>query len=266
MEDTHTCKATNLTVDPPLTIECRKPQFTQKWALVSFVSPEDNIKKRFFFEANRFLYHHVNKKLISIAEMIATGINRQIETQLGRKIETYKTSQDQKYQIIANLLEEIKSELHLDEEQKNLETLKTFKFDQEEIMQEFEDYKVQNNRELEKEFNETHDNRTSIRGIKIRGVYEDIEDARAKAKELTQKVESFTHVFIAPVGYWCPFDPNPDAIGDQVYAIDKLNTLIGELKDNEKKRKELFEKRKQEMIDQTNKKNLEQLKEKIKQR
>ena len=40
----------HLKIDPPLLTECSKPKIEQKWAVVSFISPEDRIKERTVYE------------------------------------------------------------------------------------------------------------------------------------------------------------------------------------------------------------------------
>jgi hypothetical protein len=41
------------------------------------------------------------------------------------------------------------------------------------------------------------------------------------------------NVFVGEVGKWLPWDPNPNAVAEQEYAEDQLNTLMKKYKENE---------------------------------
>tara|TARA_B100000700_G_C14955844_1_gene813950 strand:- start:31 stop:774 length:744 start_codon:yes stop_codon:yes gene_type:complete len=96
-----------------------------------------------------------------------------------------------------------------------------------------------NEQNIEDEFSELVDFRTSVRGLKIRGSYDTYREAKVKAARL-QKVDRAHHVFIGQVGYWMPWDPTPDAIEDQEYLNSQLNTLVHEYKKNQQYRDEVF--------------------------
>ena len=77
----------------------------------------------------------------------------------------------------------------------------------------------------------TNNFQTSVRGIKVRGVYESKQEAHDKAKALTIKSSAF-HTFIGQVGYWLPWDPNADKIQDEVYQNSELNTMMEQYEEN----------------------------------
>ncbi len=88
----------------------------------------------------------------------------------------------------------------------------------------------------------------SIRGLKIRGVYDTREEADQRAKEL-QEVDPNFDVFVGELGKWLPWDPDPnDGAKDQVYYEKELQQLMEGHEDNLKKSKRLQEQRKQDMI------------------
>lgn len=262
----HLIKAEHLKIDPPVIIDCHKPSFTQNWVLVSFVSPEDRIKQRFIYEANRFLYNDINKQLIDITSNISKNINASFNTQIDKKIEAYKSSTDPSFQAAANILEETRKELLINEDEQVNNTLYAYRIDQQEILDRFETYKTLNNNELEGDFNKEYTNETSVRGFKVRGVFEELDEARAKADQVRKQVESFVHTFVAPVGYWCPFDPNADAVQDQEYMVKELNEMMEQKKRNEEERNDFFEKRKQQLMVNNTQKTSNLLKEKLAQR
>jgi hypothetical protein len=269
MSSNTTRKAEHLKVDPPVVMdltECKARSFTQRHCLISFVSPNDRIKQRFLYEANRFLYHDVNKQIIDTATNIAKNINADFTKALEKKLTAYKTSKDPIYKAAAELLGSIKEEVLLNEDEQVAKTLRTYKIDQEELTDRFDAYKSKNEKELESAFNKEFTDETSIRGFKIRGVYEDEKEAKEQAKKLNNEVENFVHTFSAPVGYWCPWDVNADSIQDQDYMISELNNLMGEKKRNAEQRDEFYEKRKQMMMEKKSEDQTKELEMKLKEK
>jgi hypothetical protein len=93
-----------------------------------------------------------------------------------------------------------------------------------------------------------------IYGIKIRGSYASYEEAQKRAKFL-QTVDTLHNVFIGEVGKWLPFDDNADKACETSYAEDKLNNLMKSYAENQEQAKQLYEKRKNDMIMETLKTN-----------
>jgi len=73
---------------------------------------------------------------------------------------------------------------------------------------------------------------TTVRGLKVRGVYATDAEAAARAKKL-QRSDPLHNILLGVVGKWLPWDPTPNAIQDQEYAEDQLNTLMQSYKKNE---------------------------------
>jgi hypothetical protein len=138
-----------------------------------------------------------------------------------------------------------------------------YAMDQEDLMDKFTIYKTNNFAELDKEFDEANNYRCSVRGLKVRGVFADRKEAENKAKELRENVEQSIHVFVAPAGYWLPWDPDPDAVQDSDYMLPQLNDLMGKYHENVKEKNKFFEERKQEMIDQAELSNKERTKQRL---
>jgi hypothetical protein len=108
--------------------------------------------------------------------------------------------------------------------------------------------------ELDKEFSETVDFQTNIRGIKVRGSYNTMKEAQIRSEVLKRKDKNH-NIYIAQVGCWCPWDPNPNDIQDQHYSEDKLNTLMKKYRENQQHKDEVFEERKNEMLELQKEKN-----------
>tara|TARA_Y100000310_G_scaffold300606_1_gene336421 strand:- start:1414 stop:2181 length:768 start_codon:yes stop_codon:yes gene_type:complete len=120
---------------------------------------------------------------------------------------------------------------------KNEEYESTF----DEFVKEYDNFVYSHQENVNSEFNNLVDFQTSVRGLKVRGVYETYREAKIKAARLQKRDRSF-HVFIGQVGYWLPWDPEPDGIEDQEYLNRELNTLIHEYKKNQEYRDEVFDK------------------------
>lgn len=85
-----------------------------------------------------------------------------------------------------------------------------------------------------------------IHGLKVRGSYENKEDADKQAKRLSELDPDFD-VFVGEVGKWLPWSPDPNSIEDQVYAEKELNELMKGYKDNLFEAKKLEEQRKRDL-------------------
>ena len=104
-----------------------------------------------------------------------------------------------------------------------------------EFDKEFDEFMEENESAIDKKFAEEQDFQTSIRGVKVRGVYDSYKEAEVRAKVL-QKLDSSFHVYVGQVGYWLPWDPNPNNVENQEYMENELNMLMKEYKNNEQQR------------------------------
>jgi len=107
--------------------------------------------------------------------------------------------------------------------------------DNTEFDNEFDEFIEENESAIDKKFAEEQDYQTSIRGVKVRGVYDSYKEAEVRAKVL-QKLDSSFHVYVGQVGYWLPWDPNPNNVENQEYMENELNMLMKEYKKNEQQR------------------------------
>lgn len=103
----------------------------------------------------------------------------------------------------------------------------------------YEDFLYSNEDALNDEFSKQNNFQTCIRGLKIRGCYDTRQQAEIRSKRLQQKDPNF-HVFIGQVGYWLPWDPNPDNVAEQEYMNDQLNTMVKKYNENRMDRDEHY--------------------------
>jgi hypothetical protein len=83
-------------------------------------------------------------------------------------------------------------------------------------------------------------------GVKIRGVFGTKVDAEAYAKKL-QRLDKTFDVFLVEMYKWLLIPPDIEHIEDQTFQDDKLNTIIGEHKEEQIRAHEVFESRKHEL-------------------
>jgi hypothetical protein len=118
-----------------------------------------------------------------------------------------------------------------------------FIFDAKDMSEQYGFYKSINNQELESSYHRDNNFTTSIRGIKVRGVFDTIEEAKNRS-EFIKKIDNKFNIYIAQMGCWCPWSPNPDCLENQEYAETQLNTLMKEYKKNMSDKDVIFENRK----------------------
>jgi hypothetical protein len=115
------------------------------------------------------------------------------------------------------------------------------------IQEAYETFLFKNKKKLEDAFFAKNDFRTTVRGMKVRGVYDTYNEAVARAKTL-QKIDPSFNVYVGQVGFWLPWDPEPSDVADQEYADDQLNQLMKKYKENESQRDEFYEEMKRQRI------------------
>lgn len=86
------------------------------------------------------------------------------------------------------------------------------------------------------------------RGFKVRGVYGSMSEARAACKTL-QKRDKYFDVFVAEVGKWCPWDPTPQQIKEEVYKDKDQNQIMKNIQAKEMKQLNEIIGRQKEKID-----------------
>ena len=184
-----------------------KPIRGQNFVLVSFISPEDVI---------------VNKEAYIFSKFIEK-FSGDMKTLLESLKEKYPEQKDMVNTIVEN---------------------NNFLFNHVEMNEQFNFFKSVNSEDLEKNYHIDNNFITSIRGIKVRGTFDTIEEAKNRC-EFLKKIDNKFNIYIAQVGCWCPWSPNPECLENQEYAETQLNTLMKEYKKNMDNRDVVFENRKQ---------------------
>jgi hypothetical protein len=95
---------------------------------------------------------------------------------------------------------------------------------------------------LNSQFNREHAFQTSVRGLKIRGVYNTQEEAEDKCKKM-REYDPNHDIYVGPVGVWIPWDPDAYKTGRVEHMEEELNALHSEKIKNEEMAKKQFEER-----------------------
>lgn len=190
------------------------PLAGQKFACMSFVSPEKILKKREVFLFDQFVkqwdFTKSMGKYFDFLNFIAF--------KYGVKIED----------LSADFNEFVKEEDTKLKEASVEDDYKTFVDKQEE--------------KLNERFNRDHAFQTSVRGLKIRGVYSSQEEAELRCKKL-REVDPNHDIYVGPVGMWIPWDPDAYKTGRVEFMEEELNQLHKEKLKNEERAKQEFENR-----------------------
>lgn len=191
-----------------------QPIAGQKFACLSFVSPEKILKQREQFIFDQFVKEWDFTKSIS----------KTVEF-LNFMTFKYKLNTDT---VMADFQEFVK------EEKEKLKYSTT--------EDDFKTFMDQNEDKLHQEFQKQHGFQTSVRGLKVRGVFSTQEEAEMKCKKL-REVDPNHDIFVGPVGMWIPWDPDAYKTGRVEFMEEELNQLHHEKMKNETKAKEEFDRR-----------------------
>ena len=182
----------------------------QNYCLLSFISPEDVIKNKESYYVKAFL-----DKFSKDMDTLFNGL---------------KNVNPDNTDLIDNIINE-----------------HNYLFDVEDLDSQYKFSKSVNESDVERLYHKENNFQTSMRGIKVRGVFDTVEEAKMRSEFLKKQDKNF-NIFIGQVGCWCPWSPNPDDLSNQEYSETQLNTLMKEYKKNQESKDEIFEKRKLDSI------------------
>ena len=186
----------------------------QKFACMSFVSPEKILKKREIFLFDNFVqqwdFTKSLSKFFDFLHFMAYKYNLKIDD------------------LVADFNDFAKEEEIKIKSVSVEDDYKTFLDKQEEA--------------LTNQFQKENAFQTSTRGLKVRGVFPTQEEAEQKCKKLREKDPNHD-IFVGPVGMWIPWDPDAYKTGRIEFMEEELNKLHQEKLKNEEKAKQEFDQR-----------------------
>ena len=183
----------------------------QSYACVSFLSPEDVLAQKDVFYVSKFL--------------------DDLSGHLDTLFENLKTTYPEKASVIDALRE---THGHF--------------FKESELQDQFRFFKAKHGQHIEKIFHEKNEFRTSVRGFKVRGVFDTVKEAEIRAQVLKRHGDKH-NIYVAQMGCWVPWDPQADQIAEQKYTgSEALNQLMAKYNENMNLRNEFYEERKADKI------------------
>jgi hypothetical protein len=210
----------------------------QKFALVSFLSPENVLERKDLFFFERFLQsYEVDWKIKGLEEFLAskvTSINKELEDKAVQFEKEEKPDLASTCRSARIKIDAVFEDYHTFVRQKQKDLNKT------KIETAWDDFMFKEQVKLEEEFHAKNNFRTSIRGFKVRAVARDEKEAEIRAKKL-QGSDKYHNIYCAEVGKWTPWDPKPHMVENQEYAQEELNNLMKKYKENEDHRTTFFD-------------------------
>ena len=187
----------------------------QKFACVSFISPENILKAKVLFYFEEFLKHwDFTKSMLKFTQFI-NFISYKYKINFDKLMADFKEFMDTEERAIW-------TKTTIDDDYKN-----------------FVDAKDD---DLEKEFGERYSFQTNTRGLKIRGSYPSQVEAELRCKML-REIDPNHDVYVGPVGIWMPWNPIAYKTGRVEYLEEELNQLMHEKAKNEEQARHEFDKR-----------------------
>jgi hypothetical protein len=199
---------------------------TQRYAIMSFISPEKVIKQKEIFYYERFLaWMDYDWKVAGLEGFMAF---------LSKKYSL-------KTEDLMNDMNEFRK-VHNEEVAKS------------DIQEKYNVFLMKNEKDLDVEFTEKNEFRTNVRGVKVRRVFANLEEAQMFTKVLQRKYPR-DNLYIGKVGCWLPWDPSENVMPEVEYAEKELNEMMRKYKENEINKDIFFDERKNEKIEDQKKEN-----------
>jgi len=202
-----------VTVDQQDYLEQDDPIRGQNYACVSFISPEDVIKSKESYVVSAYLNHFIERN----AELL-NGLD---------------TMFPEKSDEIRSIQEQYASQL-----------------DAKSIYDDYVLFKNEQEQSISEKYSKENLFQTNVRGFKIRGSYDSLPEAQARAEKI-KRTDNTHNIYISQVGCWCPWAANPDDIGDSEYTESQLNTMMKEYEKNKDSKESYYSQRKDDLIKRT---------------
>ena len=183
---------------------------TQKYCIVSFLSPEKVIQDK-----NRFLFSEFMK--FADYDWKVKGL------------EHFMSFLSKKYGLkIDDLLKDAEEFGKV----RNKEIRET------DLEEQYQVFLLKHEKEMQEKYDNATEFRTNVRGVKVRRCFGTVEEAQVMAKVFQRKYPK-DNLYIGKVGAWLPWDPSEHLMPEVEYAEKELNELMRRYKENEAN-KEMF--------------------------
>jgi len=205
---------------------------TQKYCIVSFLSPEKVVKQKEQYYFQKFTewkdYDWKMKGQEHFLAYIAKKYNLKIDDVLADHLEFEK--------------------VHKAEVQKT------------DIYEQFQVFLLKHEKMLQEQFDHDVGFKTNVRGVKLRRSFPSVEEAQLFAQALRRKYPK-DNIYIGKVGAWLPWDPSEHLMPDVDYAEKDLNEIMRRYKENEANKELVFAEEREAAIKRQKKENEERKRE-----
>jgi hypothetical protein len=192
---------------------------TQKYCIVSFLSPEKVVKNKEEFYFEKFVEWMDYEWKI-------------------KGLENFMAFLSKKYSVkIDDLLKDANDFVSVRKE----EVKKT------DIREQYEIFLLKNEKDLQEMYDNKVEFRTNIRGVKVRRAFPTVEEAQVFSKVLQRRYPK-DNLYIGKVGAWLPWDPSEHLMPEVEYAEKELNELMRKYKENEANKEMFFAEQREEAI------------------
>lgn len=192
---------------------------TQKYCIISFLSPEKTIKQKQEFMFERFIewmdYEWKIKGLEKLMAFLASKYELKVD-------DLFKDAQEF-------------TKVHNDDVKKT------------DIHEQYQVFQLKNEKELQEMFDQKVEFQTNMRGVKVRRCFGTVEETQMFAKVLQRRYPK-DNLFIGKVGAWLPWDPSEHLMPEVEYAEKELNELMRRYKENEVNKEMFFADQREESI------------------
>ena len=192
---------------------------TQKYCIVSFISPEKVVKNKEEFYFEKFVEWMDYEWKIKGLESLMAFMSKKYALKID---DLMKDAND----FVAVRKEEVK---------------KT------DIREQYEIFLLKNEKDLQEMYDNKVEFRTNIRGVKVRRAFPTVEEAQVFSKVLQRRYPK-DNLYIGKVGAWLPWDPSEHLMPEVEYAEKELNELMRKYKENEANKEMFFAEQREESI------------------
>jgi hypothetical protein len=192
---------------------------TQKYCIVSFLSPEKIIKQKQEFMFEKFIqfmdYDWKVKGLEHLMAFLSSKYTLKIDDLLKDVEEFAKVRK-----------EEIKAT---------------------DVPEQYQVFLLKHEKDLQEEYDNKVEFRTNIRGVKVRRSFATVEEAQVMAKVFQRKYPK-DNLYIGKVGTWLPWDPSEHLMPEVEYAEKELNELMRKYKENDANKEMFFAEEREQKV------------------
>jgi len=192
---------------------------TQKYCIISFLSPEKVIKQKNEFMFEKFVEWMDYEWKIKGMEKFMAFLSKKYDLKVD---DLFKDAQEF-------------TKVH------NEDVKKT------DIKEQFAVFQLKNEKDLQEMYDNKVEFQTNMRGVKVRRCFASVEETQMFAKVLQRRYPK-DNLFIGKVGAWLPWDPSEHLMPEVEYAEKELNELMRKYKENELNKEMFFAEQRDEAI------------------